>query len=163
MAGEMHSSGSPLARVGSALGLIVGLAITAASMSSGFIWASQGQVLPVYVAGFTSWSGYLIAHYAEEGAFVDDMSEESTDAPTMNGAVDVSDQRDGGVLGQLRAILPDGPAAFGFLAGVGILVAGIAILAWYVRMENHLLGNVGSGMFLGGYVLAHYFDSGKFL
>lgn len=163
MAVGTQSSESSLARVGSALGLIAGLAITAASMSSGFIWASQGQVLLVYVAGVTSWSGYLIAHYAEEGVFVDDMSEERTDAPTMNGATDASDTGDGGILGQLRAILPDGPAAIGFLAGIAILVAGIAILAWYVRMENHLLGNVGSGMFLGGYVLAHYFDSGKFL
>jgi len=163
MTTETHASESPHTRAGSAFGLLVGLAITAASMSSGFIWASQGHVLLVYVAGFTSWSGYLIAHYAEEGVFVDDMSEVSADAPTMNGTADVSDAGDGGVLEQLRAILPDGPAAFGFLAGVAILVAGIAILAWYVRMENHLLGNVGSGMFLGGYVIAHYFDAGKFL
>jgi len=162
MAVETHAGESPIGRVGSAIGLIVGLAITAASMSSGFIWASQGQVLLVYVAGFTSWSGYLIAHYAEEGVFVDDMSEERTDSPTMNGA-DVSEADGDGILGQLRAILPDGPAAFGFLAGIAILVSGIAILAWYVRLENHLLGNVGSGMFLGGYVFAHYFDSGKFL
>ncbi|CCQ34657.1 hypothetical protein HLRTI_001635 [Halorhabdus tiamatea SARL4B] len=162
MARQSQSTDSPIARVGSAVGLILGLAITAGSMSSGFIWASQGEVLLVYVAGFTSWSGYLVAHYAEEGVFVDDMGE-STDAPTMNGAADTGGQGAGGVLGQLRAILPDGPAAFGFLAGIVILVAGIAILAWYVRMENHLLGNVGSGMFLGGYVLAHYFDSGKFL
>jgi len=90
------------------------------------------------------------------------MSEEHTDTPTMNGAADVSEEG-GSVLSGLRAILPDGPAALGFLAGIVILVAGIAILAWYVRLENHLLGNVGSGMFLGGYVLAHYFDSGKFL
>ncbi|WEL17794.1 putative membrane protein [Halorhabdus sp. SVX81] len=162
MAAGTRPRDSSLARVGSALGLIVGLAVTAASMSSGFIWASQGHVLLVYVAGFTSWSGYLIAHYAEEGVFVDDMSEGSADAPTMNGAADSGDAGSG-VLWQLRAILPDGPAAFGFLAGIAILVAGIAILAWYVRLENHLLGNVGSGMFLGGYVLAHYFDSGKFL
>lgn len=163
MAAESRASGSTIARAGSALGLIVGLAITAASMSSGFIWASQGHVLLVYVAGFTSWSGYLIAHYAEEGVFVDDMSEESTDSPAMNGTADVSEADGDGVLGQLRSILPDGPAAIGFLAGIAILVAGIAILAWYVRLENHLLGNVGSGMFLGGYVIAHYFDAGKFL
>lgn len=163
MAVETHPSESPLARAGRYLGLIVGLALTAASMSAGFIWASQGQVLAVYVAGFTSWSGYLIAHYAEEGVFVDDMREVSTDAPRMNATAASADEGAGDVRGQLLAILPNGPAAVGFLAGIAILVAGIAILAWFVRMENHLLGTVGSGMFLGGYVIAHYFDTGKFL
>jgi len=171
-------------------------------MSSGFIWASQGKVALVYVAGFFSWTGYAFAHYAVVGEFVDDVSEEedTEEAEDSGGAEDTGDaevsaggevsgeegatgedeeagedgqgreegDRPGGALGaavaDLRAIVPSEPhRAVGFLAGIAILVAGIAILAWYVRQENHLLGNLGSGMFLGGYVLAHYFDAGKLL
>ena len=136
-------------------GMVLGLAITAASMSSGFIWASQGKVLPVYVAGFFAWTGYIVAHYAAIGVFVDDVS--AADAgtePTADSAPDSLGER-------LRTILPADPGrAVGFLLGIAILVAGIAILAWYVRQGNHLLGNLGSGLFLGGYVVAHYFDAG---
>lgn len=148
-----HRRFSPPWLVGYA-GMIVGLWITAASMSSGFIWASQGKVALVYVAGFFSWTGYITAHYAAIGVFVDDVDADETDG---DGTPDSLSAR-------LRAILPiETWRAVGFLAGIAILVAGIAILAWYVRQENHLLGNLGSGLFLGGYVIAHYFDSGKLL
>lgn len=141
------------------LGLVVGLGLTAASMSSGFIWATEGKVLQVYVAGFFAWTGYLVAHYAVAGVFVDDMSE--TDAG-MNTTDETDDDRS--LLGHVRGLAPaDGGRAVGFVAGIAVLVAGIAILAWYVRQGNHLLGNVGSGMFLGGYVVAHYFDAGIYL
>jgi len=135
--------------IGSAV-TVVGLWITAASMSSGFIWASQGKVALVYVAGFFSWTGYMTAHYGAIGVFVDDVA-----------ADEASGGSDPDSLGErLRGILPTDPwRAVGFVAGIAILVAGIAILAWFVRQENHLLGNVGSGMFLGGYVIAHYFDT----
>ncbi|MFC7074726.1 hypothetical protein ACFQJ7_08335 [Halovenus rubra] len=147
-----------------------GLAVTAMSMASGFIWASQSKVVLVYVAGFLSWTGYLVAHYGVTGVFVDDAN-----GPEQKGTADKAEsghQDSGaaadtnwsllGVLTQLRAIAPANPVrAVGFVAGIGILVVGIAVLAWYVRHENHLLGNIGSGMFLGGYVLAHYFDTGK--
>lgn len=137
-------------------GMIVGLWVTAASMSSGFIWASQGKVLPVYVAGFFAWTGYMTAHYAAVGVFVDDV--------TADGSADESAQdsdQDHSLVGRIRGILPSEPGrAVGFLVGIAVLVAGIAILAWFVRQENHLLGNVGSGLFLAGYVVAHYFDAG---
>lgn len=131
--------------------MVVGLWITAASMSSGFIWASEGKVALVYVAGFFSWTGYITAHYAAIGVFVDDVDADDTDG----------DENPDSLAGRLRAILPTEPMrAVGFLIGIAILVTGIAILAWYVRQGNHLLGNLGSGMFLGGYVIAHYFDTG---
>jgi len=194
-----RASGPGLAAM---VGLVVGLGVTAASMSSGFIWASQGEVALVYVAGFFSWTGYAFAHYAVVGEFVDDVSEdedsevdedseedEDSDEDEDSGEDDDSGEegvsgedqatgengerredgdRSGGALGaavaDLRAIVPSEPhRAVGFLAGIAVLVAGIAILAWYVRQENHLLGNLGSGMFLGGYVVAHYFDAGKLL
>jgi len=158
--GSTRSAG----RIGQYLGLVVGLGVTAASMSSGFIWASQGKVALVYVAGFFAWTGYMSAHYAVIGVFVDDVSGDEETAGEGNGPGGTDDGGADGALGRLRAIVPSDPLrAVGFVVGIVVLVAGIAVLAWYVRQENHLLGNVGSGMFLGGYVLAHYFDSGKFL
>ncbi len=155
--------------VGQLLGVVVGLGITAMSMSSGFIWASQGRLPLVYVAGFLSWTGYLIAHKAATGVFVDDVDgpaaevettedgNQTGDSPGANGSLSMA-------LSKLRSIAPeDTRRALGFVLGIAILVSGIAILAWYVRQENHLLGNVGSGLFLGGYVIAHYFDSEKLL
>lgn len=162
------------------VGLVVGLGVTAMAMSSGFIWASQSKIGIVYVAGFFSWTGYLFAHYAVVGVFVDDAGRDSTDEDgtdsASNGSKQVSDPvrtetsengTDAGrstrqMITAIRDIAPaDIPSAVGFVAGIVILVTGIAILAWYVRQESHLLGNLGSGMFLAGYVIAHYFDSGK--
>lgn len=147
---------------------LTGLGLTAASMSSGFIWASQAKIPLVYLAGFTSWSGYLIAHYGAVGVFVDDVdsspSDESEATTHSEHADTTTDNGTDGTLSAILEILPDDPRqTAGFVTGIGVLVAGIAILAWFVRLENHLLGNVGSGMFLGGYVIAHYFDTGKFL
>lgn len=162
MATDTHAD-STLAWLGRHVGLIAGLGVTAASMSSGFIWASQGKVALVYVAGFFAWTGYMFAHYAVEGVFVDDMSSEGDADSRAMTADGTAEDGAGGALDQLREMMPDGLRAIGFLAGIAVLVAGIAILAWYVRQENHLLGNLGSGMFLGGYVVAHYFDAGNYL
>lgn len=152
-----------LSKVGRNLGLVVGLAVTAISMSSGFIWAAQGKISLVYVAGFFSWSGYLFAHYAAIGVFVDDVDVEDANGESTESEGDSDSGRSlRETVAAIRAIAPENTArAIGFVAGIVVLVAGIAILAWYVRQENHLLGNLGSGMFLGGYVVAHYFDSGK--
>lgn len=140
--------------VGRYLGMVAGLGVTAASMSSGFIWAAQGNVLLVYVSGFFAWTGYISAHYAVTGVFVDDM--DGTESGTKMVA---SDPTDGGLVALLSA--GDWRNTLGFLLGIVVLVTGIAILAWFVRQENHLLGNLGSGLFLAGYVVAHYFDAGK--
>lgn len=164
------------------VGLVAGLGVTAMSMSSGFVWASQGKIALVYVAGFFSWTGYLFAHYAVMGVFVDDAGRDSVNEPGRDGAsneskrvsepVQTEVRKDGtdatrSVRQTITAIRDIAPAnilsAVGFVAGIIVLVTGIAILAWYVRQENHLLGNLGSGMFLVGYVIAHYFDSGKLL
>ncbi len=134
--------------------MVAGLAVTAASMSSGFIWAAQGDVLLVYVSGFFAWTGYISAHYAVTGVFVDDMSGTESSSEMVS-----SDAADGGWLAVITA--SDWRNTIGFLLGIVVLVTGIAILAWFVRQENHLLGNLGSGLFLAGYVVAHYFDAGK--
>lgn len=154
--------------LGQTSGFVVGLTVTAMAMSSGFIWASQGEIGLVYIAGFFSWTGYLVAHYAATGVFVDNV--DGPDETTATESHEMAKNRTGSdspsrsTSEYLRTLLPEDLVRFvGFLAGIAILVAGIAILAWFVRQENHLLGNLGSGMFLAGYVVAHYFDSGKLL
>lgn len=158
---------------GRALGFVGGLAITAMSMSSGFIWASQGRVVLVYLAGFLSWTGYLIAHKAVTGVFVDNVDGPDAEMEELTNEVTTDEHEPGEnstnsgwsvytALVHLRSLAPaDTKRALGFVTGIAILVVGIAILAWYVRQEHHLLGNLGSGLFLTGYVIAHYFDSGK--
>jgi hypothetical protein len=169
---ETHSH-STVRTVGTYTGFVAGLAITAMAMSAGFIWAYQGRPIPVYVAGFFSWTGYLVAHYSLTGVFVDGGEDDSAEAePESDGGADVGLANPveyvrvhlGNAVAGLRDIIPDKPHRIvGFVAGVAILVTGIAVLAFYVRQENFLLGNVGSGMFLGGYALAHYFETQKFL
>lgn len=163
----MEGTSQSLVRQAGRYGLfVVGIAVTAMSMSSGFIWASQGLVAPVYVAGFFSWTGYLLAHYAAVGVFVDDVDAAPVedDAAEGEGSGDTGVDSVGGAVSYLKDVGPGGVGrTLGFAAGIVVLVAGIAILAWYVRQEHHLLGNLGSGMFLGGYVIAHYFDTGKLL
>lgn len=162
----MHGTERSLVRQTGRYGLFVfGIAVTAMSMSSGFIWASQGRVAPVYAAGFLSWTGYLLAHYAAVGVFVDDVDAAPVGNDHDSNGSDTTGMKSvGGALGYLKDVGPGGIGrTVGFTMGIVILVAGIAILAWYVRHEHHLLGNLGSGMFLGGYVIAHYFDTGKLL
>lgn len=170
--GAMTNSGALSKQLGSYFGLVGGLGVTAMAMSAGFIWASQGNVTPVYIAGFLSWTGYLIAHFSVTGDFVDEMNDEIPDQENNNGQlhadIDDAETSDGesnsisDARAQLRTIVPgDTVDAIGFITGIIILVTGIATLAWFVRQEDFLLGNLGSGMFLLGYVISHYFDSGK--
>lgn len=167
-----HETDTVPGTVGKYVVFVAGLAVTAASMSSGFIWASQGEVGRVYVAAFLSWTGYVVAHYAVTGVFVDPGGNDSRPESDESGVA--RDDVDGPVafvrvhlrsaVAGLRDVLPEEPRrAAGFVAGVVVLVAGITLLAFYVRQGNHLLGTVGSGMFLGGYALAHYFDHGVLL
>lgn len=156
----------PTSRItGGRLVLLGGLTLTAVSFSSGLIWASRGQVLLVYLAGFATWLGYIVAHYGETGVFVDDIrgsahmhegANHSDLGSTAGRSLGATDRP----LGHLRGLLPaDDRRALGFLAGNAILVIGIAILAWYVRQENFMFAPLGSGLFLLGYTIAHYFDS----
>lgn len=135
-----------------------GMALTAVSMAAGFIWASQGEIALVYVAGFTCWSGYLIAHYGVTGVFIDNVESPETAATEQLGddeGLSLSTATD-----SLRGLLPEETShAVGFLCGIAIFVGGVALLAWFVREENILLATVGSGTFLAGYAIAHYFDS----
>lgn len=139
------------------LGLLLGLGLTSASLSSGFIWAcgslcisdpfvwsSGNQPLLVFGASFTAWWGYLFAHYAWTGAFVDASAH---DDEAAHGSVDDPDH------------VPV-PTVVGVGAGVGILILGMVIGVVYIRQGNHLLTNVGGVFFLGGFVVAHYFETG---
>lgn len=137
---------------------LAGMALTAVSMAAGFIWASQGELLLVYLAGFTCWSGYIIAHYGVTGVFIDNV--ESPEAAATEQLGDDDGLSFSTATDSLRGLLPEeNVRAVGFLFGIAVFVGGVALLAWFVREENLLLATVGSGTFLAGYAIAHYFDS----
>ena len=145
------------------VGLVVGLAVTSMSMSSGFIWASQGELLLTYVAGVTSWTGYVVAHFAVTGLFVDPRKESDEFEAHATGDAD----GDGGLADALSTLVGGmranpGRTVVG-IVGIASLVVGIATFTVYVSAGNHLLGNVGGGLFLGGYAVAHYAETGLFL
>lgn len=123
-----------------ALGIGAGLALTSASLSSGFIWAYEGRAPLVVAAATGAWLGYLAAHYAATGAFVDD------------GDAD-ADAAGAGAEGWVRYA--------GIAAGVAVLVAGMYVGVFTIRAGDHLLTNVGGALFLGGYVVAHQAATGR--
>lgn len=121
------------------IGFLVGLSMTSIGLSSGFIWASQGQTLLVVLAATAAWTGYLGAHYAVTGRFLD------------------GDTRETDGLGGREAL--DLDATWQYLVvviGVTTLISGMVIGAVYINREQHLATNIGGVLFLGGYVVAHY-------
>lgn len=124
-----------------AIGFVGGLALTSLSLSSGFVWASQGRAPLVVAAATGAWLGYLVAHHAVTGTFVDEVG---NDADSSGG--------------------PEGMSRYaGIAVGAAILVAGMYVGAGTIRSADHLLTNVGGVLFLGGYVVAHYAATGRAL
>jgi hypothetical protein len=143
------------------VGFVVGVAVTSMSMSSGFIWAMQDKVTHTYVAGFFAWTGYVLAHYAVTGVFVDERTE------TEEFEAEATETDDGGVgeaVATLVAVMRAEPVrtAIG-IVGIVTLVAGVGTFTVFVSAENHLMGNLGGWLFLGGYAIAHYAETGLFL
>ena len=155
------------------IGFLAGLIITSVSLSSGFIWVCGNHCMestvvwtadrrPIlaFLAAFTAWWGYLVAHRAVTGQFIDSGEHGDTDengeseskAPTG-----LADQ----VIGGMAELIPSSKLRqAGFLLGIGMLVSGIVVGFVYIRQGNHLLTNVGGALFLGGYVVAHYAETG---
>lgn len=120
-------------------GFLAGLAATSLGLSSGFIWASRGQMVLVVLAASVAWFGYLGAHYAVTGTLLDD-STRSTDGIGGREAVDLDESWQYVVV----------------VVGVSVLVAGMVVGAVFINRANHLATNIGGALFLGGYVIAHY-------
>lgn len=174
MTGETSGAwhGAP-ARV---VGFAGGMGLCSVSLSSGFIWVCGGtcvsdpliwtadrRVPLAFVAAFLAWWGYLLAHRAVTGQFVDSGSHgadgdgrDDTDGP---GLLEAPVAR---VLAAVRAVAPPTRTRQTvMLVGLGALVGGIVVGFVYIRQGNHLLTNVGGALFLGGYVLAHQAETGK--
>ncbi|WP_267643321.1 hypothetical protein [Haloarchaeobius amylolyticus] len=141
------------------VGFLLGMSLTSASLSSGFIWACGSaciddpflwtgarQPLMVFGAALAAWWGYLLAHYAITGGFIDD-SGYGSDTLTASSDASTGDEQ------SARQWL-------GVLFGAGVLVAGMVVGVVYIRQGNHLLTNVGGVLFLGGYAIAHYMETG---
>ncbi len=154
-------------------GFIAGLALASVSLSSGFIWVcgeqciQQGtiwtperQFVLVFLASLSSWWGYLIAHRAVTGQFIDlETFEQNTDS--------VSTKNEGGdwisdIHSMIKAKIPSGKKRIlAFVLGIAAFVSGIVVGFVYIRQGNHLLTNLGGILFFGGYVIAHYAETGK--
>jgi len=140
-------------------GVVLGLGVTSVSLSSGFIWAYQGRAVPVFAAAFFAWAGYLFAHYATTGQFVDAGDADDSPLDVDDPSADADDSPV-----DASGILPDSAwHTAGIVGGALVLIAGMVVGVVYIRAENHLLTNVGGVLFLGGYVVAHYADTGTLL
>jgi len=139
------------------LGLLAGLSLTSISLSSGFIWAcgaacvttpivwsSTMQPILVFIAALCAWWGYLFAHYAWTGNFIDVSAHDDANVHNDTASPET---------------LPI-PMVAGVVAGAGVLVVGMVIGVIFIRNGNHVMTNIGGIFFLGGYVIAHYFETG---
>lgn len=154
------------------IGFLAGLTLASVSLSSGFIWVcgqscvqdgiiwtSERRVPLAFLAAWSFWWGYLIAHRSVTGRFIDPGSSEQAGSP------EPSDQDDNDRAATLSHVisakLPSGKVRIaGFLIGISMLVSGIAVGFIYIRQGNHLLTNIGGFLFFSGYVIAHYTDTG---
>ncbi|KAB1190669.1 MULTISPECIES: hypothetical protein [Haloferax] len=140
------------------VGLLFGLGLTSTSLSSGFIWACGADCVKnpvvwteplriplVFVASFLAWWGYLLAHQAWTGQFVDESAFGDTHSQHHTDVLDA---------------IPI-PNVVGVAAGVAVLVVGMVVGVVYIRQGNHLMTNLGGVCFLGGFVIAHYFETGS--
>ena len=138
------------------IGFFAGLGATSVALSSGFIWAYQGFIGRVFVAAFVAWVGYLCAHRASTGRFVDPATSDGT---LPDGGDDDTAIRDAS-----ENVIPETRwRQIGVVLGVATLVAGMVVGVFYIRAEHHLLTNVGGILFLGGYVIAHYAETNALL
>lgn len=127
------------------------------SLSTGFIWACGGECVSdpvvwttsrheflVFVAAFVAWWGYLFAHYAWTGSFIDDSIHDDEQQGHDHGRIENP---------WIRRL--------SVASGAGILVLGMVIGILFIRQGNHLMTNLGGILFLGGYVIAHYAETGN--
>ena len=161
-------------------GFLAGLGLTSVSLSSGFIWACgsacisesvlwtpERRMALAFLAAFCTWWGYLIAHRAVTGRFIDPGSHDGDDL-SEDGADESQSVTDGGVrelVGRgtsvATGLVPEKRSRqVGIVVGVATLIGGIVVGFVYIRQGNHLLTNVGGVLFLGGYVIAHYAETG---
>lgn len=144
------------------VGFVSGLTVTSVSLSTGFIWACgsqcvtdpivwtpERQLVLVFTAALTAWWGYLTAHYAVSGTLIDESVHPGADGSDPPG----HDTK--------RPVEHPLVHHVGILAGVGILVLGMVVGVIYIRQGDHLMTNLGGVLFLGGYAVAHYIETGK--
>lgn len=147
---------------------VAGLTLASVSLSSGFIWVCgqscvqdgiiwtpERRIPLAFLAALSFWWGYLIAHRAVTGRFIDPGSSEPAES------TEASAQENTKLSQLIAAKLPSGKVRIlGFLIGIAMLVSGIGVGFVYIRQGNHLLTNVGGILFFSGYVIAHHTDTG---
>lgn len=112
-------------------GFLISLIVTSLAIAVGFHWAYAGRYLPVFIAAFIAWCGYLLAHYFATGEFID---EEIYSDP----------------------IPTDPEQIFKGSGGILILIVGIVVQAYGIGIGDLIITFTGSTFFLSGYVIAHH-------
>lgn len=126
------------AMVKRAIGLVIGISVVAVSMSFGMFYVQHERFLEVFISATLGWSGYLFAHYSATGKFIHQQQDQHL-FPSST-----------------RKIL-------GGIAGILVLTAGITIWAISLQQGDRITGLLGSGVFLAGYIIAHYEFTGDLL
>lgn len=139
------------------------MGLTSVSLSSGFIWAcgspciqhsdswgTDYQIVLVFAAALTAWWGYLIAHYTVDKTFIN-----------RSGHVDSADHIETDSIKNHDLQHQSNIRRLGTITGVTILIIGMMLGVIFIRQGNHLLTNIGGILFLTGYVIAHYAETGK--
>ncbi|MFB6294369.1 MAG: hypothetical protein ABEI97_01285 [Candidatus Nanohaloarchaea archaeon] len=120
-----------------AIGFAVSIVVATLSLSSAYLWGSNGMALATFAAATVGWTGYLFAHYFCVGEFMDGVPE---------------------------AKRPTTPTQLGvFLLGSGILVTGIIVGSVGVRGDVAYITHGGATLFTTGYMAAHYAATGTLL
>lgn len=127
------------------------------SLSTGFIWACGAECISdpivwmkarhellVFVAALVAWWGYLFAHYAWTNSFIDDSIHDADHHDHDQSQIENP---------WIRRLI--------VASGAGILVLGMVIGVLFIRQGDHLMTNLGGVLFLGGYVIAHYAETGN--
>ncbi|MDY6766089.1 MAG: hypothetical protein SVW77_01870 [Candidatus Nanohaloarchaea archaeon] len=116
---------------------LTGFGLCAVSLGTGLVWAEDGRVLYTVLASASSWTGYLVAHYAATGAFFDGLESAAWERSL----------RDHGV----------------FVGGAAAAVVGIGVTATGVRRGDLAVSNAGALLFLTGYAAPHHAVTGEVL
>lgn len=124
--------------VSRAVGVILGMLVVAVATSFALFYVRQDETISVFAASTLAWFGYLFAHYAATGRFIDQRPEQHM-FPSSRHKI---------------------------IAGVvGVLVVTAGVTIWIVSLGRGdlVFSIVGACIFLLGYLIAHYEFTGELL
>lgn len=120
-------------------GFLAYMTLSAASLGFSGYHSFQDNLPMAFLGALGTWTGYLLAHRSAEGVFVDHGE------------------------GNKRMIPENASSIAGTILGSAVLASGLLTGAVSLRSENLFLTMGSAGVFLSGYVIAHYSATGELL